>query len=938
MKLAFHLKSLFTPKRELESVQDWRQYLLDTILGSLVIFGTAVAIPSIVILLKQGLWPAAVADVVLLAIGTLLWRRRTASFKVRSWGLCAILYLLGFTLLFMMGPTSQIYLMTAPAIGAILLGPLPSAFMVIGSAITLFWVGYLGFADFQIPGLAISPMAQWFTITINFLFVNSVITLSISLLLQGLEKSFAKATEASRAKSEFLANMSHEIRTPMNAILGMLQLTQSTQLTPQQADYIVKCDGAAKTLLRLINDVLDFSKIEADKLIIDKHTFRLEELMRDLSVVLSANSHKKSLEILLEADPDIPDLLMGDSLRILQVLTNLGTNAVKFTPTGQVVITLKKVLPVDGSGHSVRIEFSVTDTGIGIAPDYLNRIFDGFAQAEASTTRKYGGTGLGLVISQRLVAAMGGTLSVTSELGHGSCFSFTLNLATAAKQWPDHALGADSAPTAFRVLVVDDHPVAAELTRRMSQRWSAASDVAHSGLEALDLIGLQHRTGVQPYDVVFVDCQMTPMDGWETARAIREVCAQQSSPQPTLIMVTADSSASLSDDPDPGNPLFGGLIIKPATSSVLRDTFLDARQAMSGVRQTKAKPTANPTQNLAGMRILVVEDNHINQQVAQELLASQGAQVDLADNGLLGVQAVVAANPPYHAVLMDVQMPVMDGYAATRAIRQMTGFAKLPIIGLTANALVSDRNACLESGMTEHVGKPFDLLALASLLVRLTGHAPPGPTHDEAPSVVPVHALKTSDIDLAPALQRLGNLNSLYISAARKYLETLPQLPSQLSQQLETGEWAPMGALAHSSKSTAATLGLFQLASELGRLEKLCNSGAAGGDVRTAVAAFAELARGGETALRDAVALLEPTATAAPKLLQPDLIAPVMLRLIALLEADDLTALEVFSESREAIDTAPDALLAGLEAAMQELDLGAALVVCRDLQALCTNA
>ena len=548
------------------------------------------------------------------------------------------------------------------------------------------------------------------------------------------------AEEASRSKSQFLANMSHEIRTPMNAILGMLTLTQSTDLSPQQEDYVSKSQSAAKSLLALINDILDFSKIDAGKLELDPQPFKIDDLMRDLSVVLSGNAHHKSIEILFDVDPDLPAWVVGDSMRLQQVLINLGGNAVKFTAQGQVVIALRQAaapvpgqvqVPADAPASVVAIEFSVTDSGIGIAESQRERIFSGFTQAEGSTTRKYGGTGLGLVISKRLVDAMGGALDLSSELGQGTRFFFTLKLPVVTGMATDTP-AEDRLLPAPRVLVVDDNPIAGELMRRMSSAWSATCDVVTRGAHALDRVQARSASdGIWPFDVILLDCQMPGMDGWETARRLRHVQPGLAGPKPVIVMVTGHGREVLTARTPEEQALIDGFLVKPVTASQLLGAVRDAQAALPRVR--KVKRSAAPQRALVGMRLLVVEDNLINQQVAEELLAAQGALVSLAANGQLGVEAVQAANPPFDAVLMDLQMPVLDGYAATDVIRNTLGFKDLPIIGLTANAMASDREACLQAGMDEHVGKPFSLPQLVSVLIRLTGHvAPSAPTNEDA--------------------------------------------------------------------------------------------------------------------------------------------------------------------------------------------------------------
>ncbi len=524
------------------------------------------------------------------------------------------------------------------------------------------------------------------------------------------------AQAAARSKGQFLANMSHEIRTPMNAILGMLQLLQHTSLDGQQLDYTTKAQSAAKALLGLINDVLDFSKVEAGKMVLDNHAFRLDRLLRDLSVILASSVSDKPIDVLFDIDPALPEVVLGDATRLRQVLINLGSNAVKFTSCGQVVIALRlKSLLADVA----EIEFSVQDSGIGIAPENQQHIFDGFSQAEASTTRKFGGTGLGLPISQRLVQLMGGALALSSQPGVGTTFSFALQLAW-VRDLPADLVEAPRSPVAQRrALVIDDNPLAAALAQKMVQSWGWHCDCSPDGMQALGRIALQRSSGPFPYDVIYLDCQMAPMDGWDTARAIRQCCAAQDGLQPTLVMISSLGREALVNRTQREQELVDSFLVRPVTASMLLDAVIDPLHSKEQSRHTERLRSGE--RRLDKLRLLVVEDNLINQQVAEELLAAEGALVALAANGRLGVAAVAAANPPFDAVLMDIQMPVMDGYAATHEIREVLGCTTLPIIAMTANALESDRQDCLAAGMNEHVGKPFDVVHLVAVIRRLTG-------------------------------------------------------------------------------------------------------------------------------------------------------------------------------------------------------------------------
>jgi len=534
---------------------------------------------------------------------------------------------------------------------------------------------------------------------------------------QSLRDARDQAEAATRAKSQFLANMSHEIRTPMNAVLGMLKLLQGTALQRQQLDYAQKSEAAARSLMVIINDILDFSKIEAGRMTIDQHPLQLDALLRDLSVVLAANVGSKPIDVLYDIDTRLPPVVLGDAQRLQQVLTNLAGNAIKFTEHGQVLVSVRCSQPGLAGDAPALIEFAVKDTGIGISAEQQSRIFDGFSQAEASTTRRFGGTGLGLAISKNLVALMGGALTVQSEPGVGSCFSFGLPLPL--PPGPEDGQSPASSPTAnvTRVaLIVDDNPVACELHAHMLRGQGWQCDVAAGGPQALAQIQQRRAAGLPVYDVIYLDWRMPGMDGWETLQQIRRL-DDPAWRQCPVVMVTSNDRDCLNLRSSIEQSQLSDFLIKPVTASMLIEA------ACSPVLQTTLQlPAQQAFACLRGLRLLVVEDNLINQQVAEELLNAQGAMVALAANGQLGVQAVQAAQPPFDAVLMDLQMPVLDGLSAARAIRAL-GYSTLPIVAMTANAMASDRADCLAAGMNDHIGKPFDIQDLCARLLRLTGRA-----------------------------------------------------------------------------------------------------------------------------------------------------------------------------------------------------------------------
>ena len=746
-----------------------------------------------------------------------------------------------------------------------------------------------------------------------------------------LKEARQRAEQATQSKAQFLANMSHEIRTPMNAIMGMLQLVQTTDLNVRQQDYVSKADGAAKSLLGLINDILDFSKVEAGKMELDMQPMRFSALLRDLSVILSANLKSKGVEVLYDIDPALPAVVLADAMRLQQVLINLGGNAVKFTPAGQVIIALRLQ---QQNAQNVRVEFSVKDSGIGIAPENQVHIFSGFSQAEASTSRKFGGTGLGLAISQRLVHMMGGELTLKSNLGLGSTFSFTVDLPLASTGSEGLLQPVQPSVPPRRVLVIDDNETAARLMAQMTRAWSWPTEVVFSGEDAKDLIRSRQMPGEFAFDVVYVDWQMSGMDGWEVTHWIRQHCVAQGVRQPVIVMTSASNRETLAQRTQEEQDMLNAFLVKPITASMLQEAALSSVSSEFRLRQ--AKRAGSSHRRLAGLRILVVEDNLINQQVAEELLMSEGATVSLAANGRLGVNAVAAASPQFDVVLMDIQMPVMDGFAATTMIRTQLGLTQLPIVAMTANALASDREASLAVGMNEHVGKPFDLAQLVRLLLKVTGRqdAVVAGAAMEAPSSEPI---KAKGLDTEGALARLGGLKSLYLRSLRDFAKVLPQMHSEFVRLLSND--LPKATIQiHTVRGTAATLGASRLAECATHLERLCKRGDAAAITASDLDQLGQAVQETQDATAGVIAQLDEGALpvvsaesgAALASLSPSALAALQ-ALAALLKADDMVALEKFAEVRSAMPgvTGPD--MDALEQAMQNLDFSAGLAACRSL-------
>ncbi len=634
-----------------------------------------------------------------------------------------------------------------------------------------------------------------------------------------LQNAKEQAEQASRFKSEFLANMSHEIRTPLNAIMGMTHLVQNTELTPRQHDYLDKVQSSSHGLLGVINDILDFSKIEAGRLEMEETDFILEKVFENLSNLESMRAAEKGIEIIYSFDENIPDRLVGDPLRLGQVLVNLTSNAIKFTERGQIVISVKLK---EKWQDRVRLYFEVKDSGIGVEQQQVGHLFDPFVQADGSTTRKYGGTGLGLAISKQLVSMMKGEIGVESTLGSGSTFSFSAEFGCASDGQKKHySLAPDLRGT--RVLVVDDNASARDSLKDMLLSFSFDVTTVSSGAAALsELDRVSSEEPSQPYKLVLMDWMMPGMDGVQASRLIQESGVL---PQlPTIIMVTAYGRDEVMQSAK--HVGIGNFLIKPVSPSTLFDTIIGTLAPVSGV-PALASQYKTIVPDLSGAHVLVVEDNRINQQVAKEMLEAAGIEVTVVNNGAAALQAVHAQ--AFDLVFMDVQMPDMDGYQTTRMIRKAPQFQQLPIVAMTAHAMTGDREKSLESGMNDHLSKPINPDLLYSTLdqwIELPERdvsLDTGPVRRSDDDIVP--PVNLPGIDIEQGLLRIGGNRTLYRTLLSEFIEDHHNDDVALKEALAVDDFVLFRRLAHSLRGVAGSIGAQQLEERSGDLEQAISKG-----------------------------------------------------------------------------------------------------------------
>ena len=738
----------------------------------------------------------------------------------------------------------------------------------------------------------------------------------------------ALAEEAARIKSDFVANMSHEIRTPMNAVIGLTYLALQTALSDKQRDYLRKIQDSGQHLLRLLNDILDFSKIEAGKLELEQVDFQLEALLEQACDLVGAKAARKGIELIIEASPEVPLNLVGDPVRVRQVLLNYVNNALKFTEQGEVCI---RVAVAEVGAAALQLRFEVSDTGIGLTPQQCERLFQNFEQADRSTTRQYGGTGLGLAICKRLAAMMGGEVGVRSAPGVGSTFWFTAWLGIGTVQ--PQKLAPQAELRGRRMLVVDDSPPARLVLGQMLRNLGFEVTTVDGGVAAIAEI-TQADANARPFEIAFIDWRMPQMDGIAVASAITRLPLQQ--PPHRVICSVAEDEQLVAAASAVG---IEHLLHKPVTPASLFETTMQLLGADKPAQQPEPVTTLQPdmSRRFTGQRLLLVEDNEINQQVALEILSVAGFQVDVASHGALAVEK--AQQSRYDLVLMDMQMPVMDGLEATRSIRALPGMDLLPIIAMTANAMAAARQQCLEAGMNDHIAKPIEpdslwqtlerwlpdpALPSAELSAELSAEPNPQPlaAQDSEPAV-PAPLYHLDGLDATAGLRRSMGRPQLYLSLLGQFVASQQDFAAAVRAALAQGDVTAAVRQAHTLKGVAGHIGAEAVSAAAEQLEQAMQEGAAADQIEAQISAT------GYCVARLIAALSSHLPTASAPMAEADFdppsLAATCAQLEKLLRESDCASLELVERQAGLLRAGLGERFAALQQAVNSFDFDQAL-------------